>query len=91
MARGGEQVLAAVSLLTVEIRVDLASTDTQGGVEEGDGILGGAGAAVRVRVRQSLQELESRKAPINVKFNVLVQIKPPEQNSSMSQPVDLEY
>ena len=39
MARGGEQVLAAVSLLTVEIRVDLASTDTQGGVEEGDGVL----------------------------------------------------
>ena len=60
MARGGEQVLAAVSLLTVEIRVDLASTDTQGGVEEGDGVLGGAGAAVRVGVRQLLRVFNAK-------------------------------
>ena len=60
MARGGEQVLAAVSLLTVEIRVDLASTDTQGGVEEGDGVLGGAGVAVRVGVRQFLRVFNAK-------------------------------
>ena len=50
MTGAGEQVLAAICLLSVEIGVDVASTDTEGCDKEGNGLLGGAGAAVRVMV-----------------------------------------
>ena len=46
MTGAGEQVLASISFLPIKIRIDLTSTDTEGGVKEGDGVLGGAGAVV---------------------------------------------
>ena len=50
MTGAGEQVLTTICLLSVEIGIDAASTDTEGCVKEGNGLLGGAGAAVRVMV-----------------------------------------
>ena len=38
----------------------MASTDTEGGVEERDGVLGGAGAGVRVHVAQLLRVLDRK-------------------------------
>ena len=58
MTGAGEQVLASICLFPIKIRIDLASTDTEGCVKEGDGILGGAGAAVWVRVGLLLRVLD---------------------------------
>ena len=38
MTGAGEQVLASISFLPIKIRIDAASTDTEGGVKEGDGV-----------------------------------------------------
>ena len=57
MTGAGEQVLTAISFLPIKVRTDAVSTDTEGGVEEGDGVLGGAGAGVRVHVAQLLRVL----------------------------------
>ena len=54
MTGAWEQVLASISFLPIKIRIDLTSTDTEGGVKEGDGVLGGAGTAHLVRVTQLL-------------------------------------
>ena len=51
----GEQVLVAICLLSIEIGVYAASTDTEGCVKEGNVVLGGAGAAVRVIVTRFLR------------------------------------
>ena len=58
MTGAGEQVLASISFLAIKIRIDAASTDTEGGVEEGDVVLDGAGAALLVRVAQLLCVLD---------------------------------
>ena len=58
MTGAWEQVLASISFLPIEVRTDMTSTDTEGGVEEGDGVLGGAGAALLVRVAQLLRVLD---------------------------------
>ena len=50
----GEQVLVAICLLSIEIGVYAASTDTEGCVKEGNVVLGGAGAAVWVIVIRCL-------------------------------------
>ena len=44
MTGAGEQVLAAICFLPIQIRVYAAITNTERGVQEGDGVLGGAGA-----------------------------------------------
>ena len=58
MAGAREQVLAAICLFSIKIRVYEAITDTEACVEEGDGVLGGAGAAVWVRVTLLLGVLD---------------------------------
>ena len=59
MTGAREQVLASIRLFPVEIGIDEAITDTERCVEEGDRVLGGAGAAVRVRVALLLGVLNS--------------------------------
>ena len=57
MTGAREQVLASISFLLIKIRIDLTSTDTEGGVK-GDGDLGGAGTAHLVWVPQILCVLD---------------------------------
>ena len=52
--------MAAICFLPVEVGVDLAATDTERCVEEGDGYLGRAGATVRVRVALLLAVLNGK-------------------------------
>ena len=49
---------STISFLPIKIRIDLTSTDTEGGVKEGDGVLDGAGTAHLVRVPQLLRVLD---------------------------------